>query len=71
MNPDYKTRYLAKLNGQFIHASLQCLTPNKKWAWVGTKEKVDRAKRKSQLVAQADIKLILRNVQLKTNGVMQ
>ena len=62
--------YFAKIGDQFVHESIECLTPNKKWAWRPTRDRIERAKKKYDLARQAKFKRILQNVKLQT-GVME
>jgi len=66
---DFKTRYLARIGDQYIHESLQGLTPHKQWAWKPTRERWDAAKKEYALVQQASPVRILRDIIFITNGV--
>ena len=66
---DFRNLYFARIGNLYIHQSLECLTPTKAWAWTPTQEQLARAKRKSDLVAQAKPVRILRNVQLQHGQV--
>lgn len=65
---DFKTRFTAKVGDQYIHESLNGLTPNKKWAWKPTREQMRKAM-SHPLVSQAKILPII-EVKLQT-GAMQ
>ncbi|KGM44461.1 hypothetical protein JY97_00495 [Alkalispirochaeta odontotermitis] len=64
------TFYRAKVGAQYIHQSLQCLTPHKQWAWTGTEDRVKALKRKCKLASDAKIQPIIKHLDLKTNGVL-
>lgn len=67
---DFTTRYMARIGDQYIHHSLECLTPHKSWAWKPTGEQLRKAKRKVDLVKRAKVVRILRNIKLKSGGVV-
>lgn len=61
--------YIAKIGDQYIHESLNGLTPNKKWAWRPTRDQLKRAKVTHEILEGAKILPII-EVKLQT-GAMQ